>query len=48
MMFDYHSCKFDMQRCKEATGRIVVWKMGISNSFTLESTFCGSSLTDTK
>ncbi len=47
-MFDYKSCKFNVQRCKETTGRVVTWKMGVPNSFTLESTFCGSTLKDTK
>lgn len=47
-MFDLGSCKFSVQRCKEATGRVVTWKMGVPNSFTMESTFYGSTLEDTK
>ena len=31
-----------MQKAKEATARIVIWKeMGITNTFTLEASFCG-------
>lgn len=48
LMFDYSSCKFNVQKCKEATGRVVTWRLGVPNSFTLESTFCGSTLTDGK
>ncbi|XP_041479540.1 uncharacterized protein LOC121427202 isoform X12 [Lytechinus variegatus] len=41
--FSFRGCKFRVKRCKEATGRVVMWRqMGISNSFTLEATFCGS------
>ncbi|GAB1290671.1 Cytosolic carboxypeptidase 3 [Apodemus speciosus] len=38
------TCKFNVQKSKEGTGRVVMWKMGIRNSFTLEATFCGSTL----
>ena len=32
-----------MQKAKEATARIVIWKeIGITNTFTLEASFCGS------
>ena len=47
-MFDFRSCKFCVQKCKEATGRVVTWRMGVPNSYTMESTFGGSTLTDTK
>ena len=43
-MFCFRSCKFKVHRSKEATGRVVVWKMGVANSFTMEATFCGSTL----
>ncbi|KAK6191784.1 hypothetical protein SNE40_003379 [Patella caerulea] len=46
--FSFDSCKFKVQKSKEGTGRIVVWNMGVLNSFTLEATFCGSSLGKTK
>ncbi|XP_033106101.1 uncharacterized protein LOC117108244 isoform X2 [Anneissia japonica] len=42
--FNYKSCKFKVQKSKEGTGRVVIWQMGIMNSFTMEATFCGSSL----
>ena len=43
-MFSFASCKFAVQRCKESTGRVVMWRHGIPNSFTMEATFCGSTL----
>ncbi|KAM4748698.1 cytosolic carboxypeptidase 3 [Rhinophrynus dorsalis] len=43
-MFSFPACKFQVQKSKEGTGRVVMWKMGIRNSFTLEATFCGSTL----
>lgn len=33
-----------MQKGKEGTGRIVMWMMGITNSYTLEASFAGSTL----
>ncbi|XP_064423134.1 cytosolic carboxypeptidase 2 [Latimeria chalumnae] len=42
--FSFKSCKFKIQKSKEGTGRIVMWKMGIANSYTMESTFSGSTL----
>ncbi|XP_055899496.1 cytosolic carboxypeptidase 2-like isoform X32 [Biomphalaria glabrata] len=42
--FCYDSCKFKVQKSKEGTGRVVMWNMGIMNSYTMEATFCGSSL----
>ncbi|XP_067902002.1 cytosolic carboxypeptidase 2 isoform X3 [Heterodontus francisci] len=42
--FSYQSCKFKVQKCKEGTGRIVMWKMGIAHSYTMETTFAGSTL----
>lgn len=47
-MFDFGSCKFCISRCKESTGRVVIWKMGVENSFTMESSFQGSTLVDDK
>ncbi|XP_053346120.1 cytosolic carboxypeptidase 2 isoform X1 [Clarias gariepinus] len=43
-MFAFSSCKFKIQKCKEGTGRIVMWRLGIRNSYTMESTFGGSTL----
>ncbi|XP_037378155.1 cytosolic carboxypeptidase 2 isoform X2 [Talpa occidentalis] len=42
--FSFHSCNFKVQKCKEGTGRVVMWRMGILNSYTIESTFGGSTL----
>ncbi|XP_014643221.1 PREDICTED: cytosolic carboxypeptidase 3 [Ceratotherium simum simum] len=42
--FSFSACKFKVQKSKEGTGRVVMWKMGIRNSFTMEATFCGSTL----
>ena len=43
--FSFAGCKFHIQRCKESTGRVVMWRqMNIFNSFTLEATFSGSIL----
>ncbi|XP_069484883.1 cytosolic carboxypeptidase 3 [Ambystoma mexicanum] len=42
--FSFLGCKFKVQKSKEGTGRVVMWRMGISNSYTMEVTFCGSSL----
>ncbi|PVD33734.1 hypothetical protein C0Q70_04994 [Pomacea canaliculata] len=42
--FSFDSCKFKVQKIKEGTGRVVMWNMGIMNSYTMEATFCGSSL----
>ncbi|XP_029769641.1 cytosolic carboxypeptidase 2 [Terrapene carolina triunguis] len=46
--FSFRSCKFKVQKSKEGTGRIVMWRMGIPNSYTMESTFGGSTLGMTK
>ncbi|XP_053108786.1 cytosolic carboxypeptidase 3 isoform X3 [Hemicordylus capensis] len=42
--FSFPDCSFKIQKGKEGTGRVVMWKMGISNSYTLEVTFCGARL----
>ena len=42
-VFSYADCAFSVQRQKEGTGRVVGWKeLGVTNSFTLEASFCGS------
>ncbi|XP_030621197.1 cytosolic carboxypeptidase 2 [Chanos chanos] len=46
--FSFRSCKFKVQKSKEGTGRIVMWKLGIRNSYTMESTFGGSTLGNRK
>ncbi|XP_064653134.1 uncharacterized protein LOC135503474 isoform X3 [Lineus longissimus] len=41
--FSFNGCKFHIRRCKEATGRVVMWRqMRIMNSFTMEATFSGT------
>ncbi|XP_030845619.1 uncharacterized protein LOC582973 isoform X1 [Strongylocentrotus purpuratus] len=44
--FNYNNCKFKVQKSKEGTGRVVVWQMGIMNSYTMEASFCGSTSGD--
>ncbi|XP_064169259.1 cytosolic carboxypeptidase 2 isoform X1 [Anguilla rostrata] len=46
--FSYRSCKFRVQKSKEGTGRVVMWKLGVANSYTMESTFGGSTLGNRK
>ncbi|XP_049635935.1 cytosolic carboxypeptidase 2 [Suncus etruscus] len=46
--FSFHSCNFKVQKCKEGTGRVVMWRMGILNSYTMETTFGGSTLGNKK
>lgn len=36
LQFKFESCKFKVQKSKEGTGRIVMWNMGIMNSYTME------------
>jgi cytosolic carboxypeptidase protein 2/3 len=39
----YNDCVFGLQKAKEATARIVLYKeFGIVNSFTMEASFCGA------
>ena len=41
--FNFADCCFAVQKAKEATARVVIWReLSITNSFTLESSFCGS------
>ncbi|XP_054997631.1 cytosolic carboxypeptidase 2 [Sorex araneus] len=42
--FSFHSCNFKVKKCKEGTGRVVMWRMGVLNSYTMEATFGGSTL----
>ncbi|KAJ8024122.1 Cytosolic carboxypeptidase 2 [Holothuria leucospilota] len=46
--FSSTSCKYKVQKSKEGTGRVVMWQMGIMNSYTMEATFCGSTLGNSK
>lgn len=42
--FSFESCKFRVTKAKEGTGRIVMWMMGIANSYTMEASFAGSTM----
>ncbi|KAM9190302.1 LOW QUALITY PROTEIN: cytosolic carboxypeptidase 2, partial [Mergus octosetaceus] len=42
--FSFPSCKFKVQKSKEGTGRVVMWRMGVTNSYTMEAAFGGSTL----
>lgn len=42
--FSFKSCKFRVQKSKEGTGRVTMWKLGIKNSYTMEASFGGSTL----
>ncbi|XP_053576336.1 cytosolic carboxypeptidase 2 [Bombina bombina] len=46
--FFFKGCKFKVQKSKEGTGRIVMWRHGIKNSYTMEATFGGSTLGNKK
>lgn len=40
-IFSFNDCVFGIQKSKEATARIVIWReMGIIYSYTLEASFC--------
>ncbi|NXM50864.1 CBPC2 carboxypeptidase, partial [Gymnorhina tibicen] len=42
--FSFASCKFQVQKSKEGTGRVSMWRLGVSHSYTLEVAFSGSTL----
>ncbi|NXT27043.1 CBPC2 carboxypeptidase, partial [Syrrhaptes paradoxus] len=42
--FSFPSCKFKVQKSKAGTGRVVMWRLGVSNSYTMEAAFGGSTL----
>lgn len=43
--FDYDATRFNVKKCKESTGRVNTWReLGLINAFTLEATFCGSTM----
>lgn len=40
--FSFNNCNFVVQKAREATARVVMWKeFNLINSFTLECSFCG-------
>jgi hypothetical protein len=43
-VFNFSDCVFGVQKAKESTARIVMYKeLGLINSYTLEASFCGAS-----
>ncbi|NWR60416.1 CBPC2 carboxypeptidase, partial [Bucorvus abyssinicus] len=42
--FSFPSCKFKVQKSKAGTGRVVLWRLGVTNSYTMEAAFGGSTL----
>ncbi|NXG97323.1 CBPC2 carboxypeptidase, partial [Loxia leucoptera] len=42
--FSFSSCKYQVQKSKEGTGRVSMWRLGVSHSYTLEVAFSGSTL----
>ncbi|NXO32691.1 CBPC2 carboxypeptidase, partial [Cisticola juncidis] len=42
--FSFSSCKFQVQKSKEGTSRVSMWRLGVSHSYTLEVAFSGSTL----
>ena len=44
-LFNIDDCNFAVQKSKESTMRVVMWKeLGITNTFTCEASFCGSDI----
>lgn len=42
--FSYEDCHFEVQKARESTARVVMWReFNLINSFTLEASFCGPS-----
>lgn len=41
-LFSAKQCRFALEKSKESTGRIVVWRLGVVCSYTMEATYCGS------
>ena len=40
--FSFNGCNFTVQKARESTARVVMWReFNLINSFTLETTFCG-------
>ena len=40
--FSFSSCKFRVERSREATARVAVWRdFKIKRSYTMESSYCG-------
>ena len=42
LCFDRRSCRYNVDKCRESTGRVVVWReFETIRSYTMESSFCG-------
>ena len=42
-IFSFADCNFAVQKSKETTARVVLWReLGLVNSYTMESSFCGA------
>lgn len=42
-LFGFKDCRFRIEKCKESTARVVIFKeFNIMNAFTLEASFFGS------
>jgi hypothetical protein len=43
-VFNYQNCFFEVQKLRESTARVVVYReFGVIRSYTCEASFCGSS-----
>ncbi|XP_017763327.1 PREDICTED: cytosolic carboxypeptidase 2-like [Eufriesea mexicana] len=42
--FSFENCKFHMEKGKEGTGRVVIWSMGVQNSYTMEASMGGTKI----
>ncbi|XP_077280921.1 uncharacterized protein LOC143907805 [Temnothorax americanus] len=42
--FSFENCKFHVEKGKEGTGRVVVWSMGVQNSYTMEASMGGTKI----
>ena len=43
-MRDNFSGRFRIQRQKESTGRVVLWNMGVTCSYTMEASYGGTNM----
>ena len=40
--FSLKGCKYKLEKSKEGAARVVVWRMGVVRSYTMESSYCGA------
>lgn len=43
-LFNLRGCTYKVQKSKEAAARVVVWRMGVVRSYTMEASYCGANL----